>query len=185
MLGIRRETDYAVRILIHLAAIDEKSLVQVRTMAEQRFLPLSFVRRIVARLSAAGLLSTMRGMGGGIQLARPASQISMLDVVRAMGDGVELNQCLDGDHHCPFSGSCPAQTVWQETTALVEAHLASVRFDVLAGHTGHGDAHRRLAKPGPTDKVKKSSGTKRPKKKPPLAGRPGERSPVASRPGQR
>jgi Rrf2 family protein len=150
VLGIKRETDYAVRTVLHLASLGGKTQVQVRDIADQRLLPLSFVRRIVARLSAAGILATICGMGGGIALARPAAQISLLDVVHAMEGKIALNQCLEPQHSCPLADHCPAQNVWAETTAILEAHLASVRFDSLAAGTPqHTDAHRKLvAAPG-------------------------------------
>ena len=110
MLSIKRETDYAVRTVLHLASVEEEARPQVRDVAAIQLLPLSFIRRIVARLSAAGILATTRGMGGGIRLARPASEISLLDVVRAMEDGIVMNQCLDGRHSCPLSSGCPAQS---------------------------------------------------------------------------
>ncbi len=149
MLGIRRETDYAVRTVLHLSSLGPEAAVQVREVAAQRLLPLSFVRRIVARLAAAGLLRTTRGMGGGIRLARPASEISMLDVVRAMEGSLTLNPCVEAPHTCPLSAGCPAQRAWTEATSVLENHLASVRFDALAGRTaGHVAAHSRLVSRG-------------------------------------
>lgn len=147
MLGIRRETDYAVRTVLHLASLGSEAVVQVRDVAAQRHLPLSFVRRIVARLAASGLLRTTRGMGGGIRLARPASEISMLDVVRAMEGSLTLNPCVETPHTCPLSAGCPAQRAWTDATAVLENHLASVRFDALAGGAhGHVAAHQRLTR---------------------------------------
>lgn len=147
MLGIRRETDYAVRTVLHLASLGPEAVVQVRDVAAQRQLPLSFVRRIVARLGASGLLRTTRGMGGGIRLARPASEISMLDVVRAMEGSLTLNPCVETPHSCPLSAGCPAQRAWCEATVVLETHLASVRFDQMASGTpGHVAAHQRVAR---------------------------------------
>ncbi len=146
MLGIKRETDYAVRTVLHLAAVGEGALVQVRDVADQRLLPLSFVRRIVARLRSAGILATARGMGGGIRLAREPSEISLLDVLQAMDDGVGLNQCLESQHSCPLAGSCPVQRVWNETSRMLEGHLAAIRFDALAKDSAHMAAHQRLLK---------------------------------------
>ena len=145
MLGIKRETDYAVRTVLHLATLGEGVAVQVRDVAAHRLLPLSFVRRIVARLSSAGILTTTRGMGGGVQLARPASEISLLDVCRAMGDDIVLNRCMDAAHTCPFAADCPAQMAWTDATEILVAHLASVTFEGLAGRSvRHSAAHRQV-----------------------------------------
>jgi Rrf2 family protein len=145
MLGIKRETDYAVRTLLHLACLPPGTQVKVKDVAAQKMLPLSFVRRIVARLGSAGLLKTTRGLNGGIALARPAREISLLDVVLAMGDPVRLNQCLDADHTCPLAAFCPVHVAWDDATAALEDHLRHVRFDDLAVGRRHAAAHRRLA----------------------------------------
>lgn len=173
MLGIKRETDYAVRTVLHLAALGEGAGVQVRDIADQKLLPLSFVRRIVARLGAAGLLSTTRGMGGGVELARPASQITLLDVCRAMGDDIVLNRCMDAEHVCPFATGCPAQMAWAEATGILEAHLASVSFEALARRSAlHSAAHRHLPRARREAPPQAASGRR---KRAPGAGRPAPR----------
>ncbi|MBI5444549.1 MAG: Rrf2 family transcriptional regulator [Deltaproteobacteria bacterium] len=161
MLSIKRETDYAVRTVLHLASVEEEARPQVRDVAALQLLPLSFIRRIVARLSSAGILATTRGMGGGIRLARPASQISLLDVVNAMEDGIVMNQCLDERHSCPLSSGCPAQMAWAEATVVLETHLAGIRFDALASsNRAHTDAHREFqVRPAGTGKPARPIGT--------------------------
>jgi Rrf2 family protein len=144
MLGIKRETDYAARIVLHLACLGEGAQVQVREIAEERLLPLYFVRRIVARLASSGILQTTRGMGGGIRLGRPASEITLLDVVRVMEGGVVLNQCEAAPDTCPLSEDCPVHDAWVGATRALEKHLAGVRFDRLASQPEeHIAAHRR------------------------------------------
>lgn len=174
MLGIKRETDYAVRTVLHLAALGPGAAVQVRDVADQRLLPLSFVRRIVARLGVAGILSTTRGMGGGVELARPPSDITLLDVCRAMGDDIVLNRCTDAEHTCPFASGCPAQMAWSEATGILEAHLASVSFEALARRSVlHSTAHRDLprarreappAPPRPRRKASRETGPAAPRR---------------------
>ncbi len=154
MLGIRRETDYAVRTVLHLASVGDAATVTVRDIAAHRRLPLSFVRRIVARLGTAGILETTRGMGGGVKLARPAADISLLDVVGAMEGGVTLNPCVATPHTCPLSEACPAQRAWTDATRVLEQHLGSVRFSALAGgDRRHASVHRALVLT-PTDRVR-------------------------------
>ena len=132
MQGIGRHTDYASRVVFHLAVLGPGSRVQVKDIAERRLMPAPFVRRVVARLAAAGILRTTRGSGGGVQLARPASTISMLDVVRAMEGGIVLNRCVSEPPACPLSGACPVRLAWGDATRRVEEHLGGVTFaDIL------------------------------------------------------
>ena len=138
MQGIGRQTDYACRIVLHLACLDEGTRVPIAEIAAQRLLPPPFVRRIVGRLANAGILATARGMGGGIRLARPASEISLLDVVRVMEGGIVLNRCVDTPQSCPLTGTCPVHRAWGGATRLLEGHLASIRFDQLTGDLEEG-----------------------------------------------
>ena len=131
MRGIGRQSDYAARIVLHLACLGDDIQIPTKEIAAKRLLPPPFVRRIVARLAGAGILRTMRGAGGGIRLARPASEISLLDVVRAIEGGVVLNRCVDEPSACPLTEACPVQRAWAGATRQLESYLAAVRFDQL------------------------------------------------------
>jgi Rrf2 family protein len=132
MQGIARHTDYAVRVVFHLAALGGGAKVQVKDIAGRRLMPAPFVRRVVARLAAAGILRTVRGSGGGVRLARPASEISLLDVVRAMEGGIVLNRCVSDPGECPFSGNCAIHVAWADATRSVEERLGALAFSELA-----------------------------------------------------
>lgn len=142
MIGISRQTDYAARLVLHLAALEPETQVSIAEISKLRLLPVAFVRRLVGSLVKAGILLSARGSGGGIRLGRPASEISLLDVVSAVEGGIVLNQCLDGKHICPLSHGCPVQVAWSAATKVLEQHLATVRFDALARDSeAHLNAH--------------------------------------------
>jgi Rrf2 family protein len=144
MLGIARYTDYAARLVLHLACQEGPGAIPIARIAEARLLPAPYVRRLVGRLVAAKILATERGALGGVRLARPASEISLLDVVLAMEGGVFLNQCLERDHSCPLAQGCPVREAWGGITDAVKARMAAVRFDALARGAGdHERAHRK------------------------------------------
>jgi Rrf2 family protein len=148
MLQIARHTDYAARIVLHLACLGENAQASIAEIAEQRMLPVFFVRRLIGKLVRGGILASSRGSAGGIRLARPAHGITLLDVVQAMEGPIALNHCLDADHVCPFSAACPVQSVWADATRALETTLAAARFDLLAaGPAGHQAAHLQFNKP--------------------------------------
>jgi Rrf2 family protein len=149
VLGIGRQTDYAARVVLHLAALGEGAQVQVAEIAARRLLPPAFVRRIVARLAAAGILRTSRGARGGVQLARPAAAISLLDVVLAIEGRIVLNRCVDTPQACPLAAACPVQCAWTDATRALEERLEAVRFsDLAAGLArGAGEGRRRARRP--------------------------------------
>lgn len=145
MLGISRQTDYAVRVVLHLACLEAGAQVSISEISESRKLPMPFVRRLIKPLVSRGILASARGSAGGIRLARPARDISLLEVVQAMEGGVALNHCADGHKGCPLAAGCPVQSVWVGATHALERHLEGVRFDSLAeGPDGHVVAHQKV-----------------------------------------
>jgi Rrf2 family protein len=151
MIGIGRHTDYAARVVLHLASLEPGALAPIATIAERRLLPQPFVRRIVGRLAASGLIETVRGAGGGIRLARPAAEISLLDVVRALEGEIVLNRCVDVPEACPLAESCPVQRQWTRVTRNLEADLAKIRFSELVTNLEEHVTHHGYPPAGTAD----------------------------------
>jgi Rrf2 family protein len=132
MIGISRQTDYACRILLHLALHEPGKRLTARAIAEERLIPQSMVRRIVSQLSVAGLVKTSRGNAGGMVLARPAAEISLLDVLQAMEGSVSLNACVEDPASCPLMPACSAHETWCKAHQGLIAELQQATFDKLA-----------------------------------------------------
>ena len=132
MLAITRHTDYAARLVLHLAALGDDAQVPIREIAKARFLPVPFVRRIVGKLVTAGIVTTVCGSSGGIRLGRPAAKISLLEIVEAMEGAIALNRCVHDATGCPLAAKCPVKCVWRTVNNSFRESLASVSFDVLA-----------------------------------------------------
>jgi Rrf2 family protein len=155
MIKIARQTDYAARLVLHLASLGQGATASIADISDQRLLPVPFVRRMVARLVKAGILRATRGAGGGIGLGRAAGEISLFDLVQAMEGPITLNDCVHEANACPFQQGCPVQKAWTSASALLQAHLSEIRFDSLATSTkGHAAAHaaRTAAPPAPRTK---------------------------------
>ncbi|MCL1908895.1 MAG: Rrf2 family transcriptional regulator [Holophagaceae bacterium] len=131
MQGISRQTDYAVRTVLHLACNPEGAVVSIGEIGKERSLPVAFVRQFVKKLVDGGILSTTRGKGGGVRLAKPASDISLLDVVQSTG-GVQLNHCIGDPGACAQATDCLVRNVWAKATVALENYLSSVYFCDLA-----------------------------------------------------
>ena len=81
---VSARTDYAVRAMLSVAS-DHPRLVKAASLAAAQEIPLSFLQGILLDLRRAGLLHSHRGVDGGYALARPADEITVGDVVRAVG----------------------------------------------------------------------------------------------------
>ncbi len=132
MLQISRGADYGVRIMIELAAQLDDRLLSAGDLAARTGVPISFLHKITGSLARAGLVSTYKGPSGGLRLARPAAQVSLLDVLEAVDGPVCLNACMLRPHECPRDTLCPAHTFWGRTQALLIRELRAATLDGLA-----------------------------------------------------
>ncbi len=137
MLTISRETDYATRVILHLALQPPDGRTTARQIAEQRLIPRALVRRVVTRLGATGLVTTARGSDGGITLARPAAEISLLEVVEALEGPLALNSCTVEPDTCPLMPACTVHTAWVHARDLVREALGGISFAALAQKGGN------------------------------------------------
>ncbi len=132
MLRISRRTDYAVRVLISLAIHADEGPRVVQDVVDEMLIPLPFVKRIVADLTRAGLIVSRRGSKGGLWLAKAAEEISMLDVVEACEEPVEISPCIDDPDFCPLSDDCPVRRRWARLRMVMRKELGSVSIAQLA-----------------------------------------------------
>ncbi len=132
MLTISRETDYASRIILHLALLPPGSRTTADEIARRRLVPHSLIRRLVARLRQGGLLLTTRGRGGGITLAKPPAEISLLDVIQIIEGPLALNICTNDPSACPLTAACPVHDTWVETQQLLAEQLRKATFAKLS-----------------------------------------------------
>jgi Rrf2 family protein len=90
--------------------------------------------RIVARLSKDGFVTTFPGREGGLMLPRPASQITLKDVVESFEGPILLSVCLEvkGEDDCPFQSSCPVRPKWGRVQVAMMREMASITFEDLA-----------------------------------------------------
>lgn len=132
MLVINRETDYAARIVLFLARMPPGARATAQEVAGQCHVPRAIVRRVVTRLGSAGILANTRGAGGGISLARPPAEISLLDVVEGMEGPPILNICVRDPEACPLMEQCTVHLAWVQASDMVMDYLRSTTFANLA-----------------------------------------------------
>ena len=131
-MQITRQADYALRAMLFLARMDPTKRAATSQIAEMQHIPPSFLAKIISQLSIAGLIHTSRGARGGVLLARPAEQISVLEVVEAIDGPMELNECTSGAGGCPFGENCPLRPIWCDTQRELIEKLRHTNFAQLA-----------------------------------------------------
>ena len=124
--------DYAIVIMAATARKCGGNRTSASALAQETGIPVPTAQKIVSKLSAAGLLRSTRGAGGGLQLARPAAAISMADIVEAIEGPIALVSCIDtGD--CAVEHECSVKPHWPVVNAAVRRALADVSLARIAG----------------------------------------------------
>ncbi len=131
-MEISRRTDYGVRVILDLAILPDNGRASTQEIADRQNIPAPFLAKIISQLSFSGLVTTHRGAGGGVSLARPASQITLLDVIEALDGPVRLNRCMIEPNACPRDTSCPVHPVWAKAQAELTSLLSGTTFEDLA-----------------------------------------------------
>jgi FeS assembly SUF system regulator len=125
--------DYAVVTMSAAARHDGGGRVSAAVLARETGLPTTTVQKLVSKLSAAGLLRASRGCGGGLVLARPASAISLADIVEAVEGPIALTACVEhGRHDCSLEGACAVRPHWGAVNDALRGALADVPLTRLA-----------------------------------------------------
>lgn len=126
-------TDYALRLLMHLGG-HPGQILTVREIAAAHGISHNHLTKIVHQLGVLGILSTLRGRAGGIQLARPADQIMLGAVIRMTEPDFRMVECFsDTDSTCVLAGRCKLKGILADATAAFLQQLDLVPLSALLG----------------------------------------------------
>ena len=134
-MKITAQEEYGLRCLVRLAVHRESAMVTVREIAAHEGLSSAYVEKLLRRLSRGGLARSVRGTKGGYLLARPAEQIKLGEVLRALG-GMPKVQLIctryTGDRAtCVHYDNCGIRSVWSAAIHGVEQLLDQIRLSDL------------------------------------------------------
>jgi FeS assembly SUF system regulator len=125
--------DYAVVLVTAAARVCDTARLNATVLSATTGVPLPTAQKLVSRLSAAGLIESTRGTGGGFRLARAANAITLADIVEAVEGPIALTTCVDEDRHdCALDGRCHVKPHWAIVNEAVRGALAKVTLADLA-----------------------------------------------------
>ena len=133
-MRVSAKTDYALRAALELAAAPDEKPVKGERIATAQAIPLRFLENILMQLRHAGLVESRRGADGGYRLARPAAEVTLADVIRAI-DGPLAGVSGARPETLDFTGVAePMRDVWIAVRASLRGVLEGVTLaDVIAG----------------------------------------------------
>ena len=123
--------DYAVVTMSQAARHCGGGRVSASELAMETGLPAPTVQKLVSKLVGAGLLRSVRGAGGGLQLARPAAAISLADIVEAVEGPIALTACVEGTD-CSVDHECRVRPHWPLVNETLRRALADISLVQLA-----------------------------------------------------
>ena len=140
MMRLSTKARYAVRAMIDLALNCEGGTVTRDEIAERQDISPLYLSHILLRLARAGLLGSAKGPGGGYYLGKDPASIHIGEIVRAVGEPMELVSCTaDSAVRCQRMDICAAHSLWVRLAAAVNATMDSVTLAELCA-----DAREKL-----------------------------------------
>lgn len=127
MLRVTRLTDYATVVMTVLASQPE-AVLSAAELAERSGLEVPTVSKLLKPLAQAGLVEGFRGVRGGYRLARPASDITLCDIVEAMEGPLAMTECSLDHGECGISQQCGVRANWRRINDVVAEALRGVNL---------------------------------------------------------
>jgi Rrf2 family protein len=148
-MQLTRAADYAVRVMIHLAAQPTVERLSLPALAAATDAPESFLSKVLQALSRAGLITSRRGQSGGFQISPQGRAASMRAVIEAVDGPICLNVCLVSGKSCRRKARCPAHPVWEQAQmamleVLSKAMIAELASQTLPPKPGHRQTVRLI-----------------------------------------
>lgn len=130
-MRLTRQTNYAIRILMYCAA-NEGRLSRIPEIAAAYSVSELFLFKILQPLVEAGLVQTVRGRNGGVRLGKPATEITLFDVVRVTEESFAMAECFERDAtDCPLIDSCGLNEALRKALGAFFEVLESYTIDDL------------------------------------------------------
>ncbi|KJS17562.1 MAG: transcriptional regulator [Peptococcaceae bacterium BRH_c4b] len=132
-MRLNQATDYAMRAILYLSGLPYGQVIEAKLISEEERIPIRFLLKILRLLIQANIVQSHRGVNGGYSLAKPASAITMLDVVEAVEGPIAINRCLHSPEECNkfFSKHCPVHEALFEMQECMKEHLGRYNFQML------------------------------------------------------
>ena len=125
--------DYAVVLMTAAARYPAGARLSATELSADTGVPLPTAQKLMGQLASAGLLTSVRGAGGGFALSRPADAISLADIVEAVEGPIALTMCADGvNHECLLDAHCRVKPHMGVVGNAVRGALGAVTLTELA-----------------------------------------------------
>ncbi len=121
---------FAVTAMIDLAMRNGEGPVTLADISDRQKISLSYLEQLFGKLRRQGLVSSVRGPGGGYNLARPTPEISVADIIVAVDEPIDATQCA-GKENCKDEQKCITHDLWTNLNKHIFDYLGAVKLSEL------------------------------------------------------
>jgi Rrf2 family iron-sulfur cluster assembly transcriptional regulator len=121
---------FAVTAMIDLGMRQQRGPVTLAGISERQKISLSYLEQLFGRLRRQGIVDSVRGPGGGYTMARPMSEISVADIIRAVDEPIDATQC-GGLGNCHDDQECMTHELWTNLNEHIYRYLEGVDLGSL------------------------------------------------------
>jgi Rrf2 family transcriptional regulator, iron-sulfur cluster assembly transcription factor len=124
---------FAVTAMVDLAMRQSRGPVTLAAISERQHISLSYLEQLFGKLRRRNLVSSVRGPGGGYNLAQPAASVTVADIVTAVDEPLDATQC-GGKENCLDDRRCMTHDLWATLNRKMHEYLSSVSLADLVEH---------------------------------------------------
>jgi Rrf2 family iron-sulfur cluster assembly transcriptional regulator len=135
-MELTKRADYGIRAMLALSRVENGRLLSVRRIAEEMDIPVRFLPQVMGDLAGAGLVRSVTGRAGGYALARPATDVSLLDVIEAVEGDSRRRTCVLRAGPCGLDGHCDVHDAFFAAQDALLGALAGARLASLPPRRG-------------------------------------------------
>ncbi len=126
---------YAVTAMLDLAIHHGNGPITLADIAQRQGISLSYLEQLFSRLRKRSLVASVRGPGGGYNLARESGDINVAEVISAVDESVDTTRC-HGAHNCQDNQRCLTHDLWQDLSSRIYEYLYEISLRDLMSRRG-------------------------------------------------
>ena len=127
---------FAVTAMVDLSMRQTRGPVTLAAISERQHISLSYLEQLFGKLRRAKLVNSVRGPGGGYNLAKPAASITVSEIITAVDEPIDATQC-GGKENCADDRRCITHDLWATLNEKMNDYLSSVSLaDVISHQQG-------------------------------------------------
>ncbi len=135
-MNFTAKEDYGIRAVLDIALNSNNAPIQAKEIASRQDIPEQFLEQLLATLRRSGIIRSIRGASGGYDLAKPAAQISIGEIIHSLSGPFVPIQCVNDDdtNRCPVQELCSVSHFWSRLKKAIEGVVGNTTIQDLIDH---------------------------------------------------